>query len=233
MKSRQSTTLWAFGLATLVFTTSTLQPATTFAAPVSAPSPGSSVPPTQSNVPLASEDCRRCLAQELIRIPQCDSSLSASTPALLPSEKDPVKIEEYKNYFPDVVECLCKAASLARGSGGWVKRCDAVCTVAVERNQRRILNAFSEQFSCESSADSAPSVSSSLSDPSLSKPAVETEPKSRPSPSDSSSSRQPWSNAPAKVAPAAAGMPATSVRSSIASNTHSVHPARSQEGLAT
>ncbi|KAF9947669.1 hypothetical protein BGZ70_002571 [Mortierella alpina] len=233
MKARKATILWAFGLTLLLSTTSTLQLVTTFAAPVSAPSsPGSSVPLTQPNVPLASEDCRRCLAQELIRIPKCDS-LSVNTPALLPSERDPVKIKEYKTHFPDVVECLCEAASLAQGSGGWVKRCDGVCTGAVEKNQRRILNAFSEQFSCESNnADSTTSFvsssSSSSSNPSsLSKPDVETEAKSQPSVAPSSSSaRQPLSRFPAKVAPAAAAMPLTSMRPSTVSNTHSGHPAR-------
>ncbi|KAI8605307.1 hypothetical protein EDD21DRAFT_350104 [Dissophora ornata] len=118
------------------------------AAPITSPS---SSPRTSTSTPpglVASAECRACLSQGLHKVGACDK-LDQNTPILAATERDSVKIAEYKAKYPDAVNCLCMAASRSKGANGWVEKCDAVCTGAVEKYQKRVLSNFAKMFSCD------------------------------------------------------------------------------------
>ncbi|KAG0202498.1 hypothetical protein BGX33_009680 [Mortierella sp. NVP41] len=99
----------------------------------------------------ATDPCRTCLAQELQKIPKCDR-LTPTTPAPPTTEQGPVKIQEYKSTYPDVVECLCLAAQWTEEPKDWIAKCDKVCMAAVAKNQKKVLKAIEAQLSCKSQA---------------------------------------------------------------------------------
>ncbi|KAH7048821.1 hypothetical protein BKA57DRAFT_513770 [Linnemannia elongata] len=116
--------------------------------------PKTSSPPPAGATP--DDKCRPCLARELRTVPKC-GLLSPSTPALPSSENNAVIIQMYKDTYPDAVDCLCLAAKWTEVEGGpqdWISRCNNVCTVAVFKNQKMVLEAFQKQLSCGSDSDS-------------------------------------------------------------------------------
>ncbi|KAF9914584.1 hypothetical protein FBU30_002491 [Linnemannia zychae] len=123
----------------------------TAAVAAAAPSAKPITKPTSASVSSSStpaDQCRTCLAKELVKIPKCDN-LSPNTPALPATERNPAKIQAYRAKYPDVVDCLCVAARRADdGPQDWISRCDKLCFADVAKNQRRILKNFDDQFSC-------------------------------------------------------------------------------------
>ncbi|KAG9065741.1 hypothetical protein KI688_002034 [Linnemannia hyalina] len=121
--------------------------------------PKASSPPPAGATP--DDKCHPCLIRELRTVPKCDL-LSPSTPALPSSENNPVVIQRYKDTYPDVVDCLCSAAKWIEVEGGpqdWISRCNNVCTVAVFKNQKKILEGFQKRLSCDESVGGGGSAS--------------------------------------------------------------------------
>ncbi|KAF9103071.1 hypothetical protein BGX27_010748 [Mortierella sp. AM989] len=179
-RSTSSSLLIIVALATILCTSSSRY-STALAAPASSSS---------SSDITATPKCRKCLYDELHNIETCDR-LSDKIPALPANEKDQSKINEYKAKYPDAVSCLCLASSQSRV---WVAKCDAVCTVAVEKYQKRVLSSYAKMLSCNASTGSGspPSSSDSATDV-ASKSIVKTKPDAEPKakPETLASSSQP------------------------------------------
>lgn len=170
-------------VALLAVITSSLRTHSSFAlaAPVG---PNSSPPSTAiANTP----ECRLCLLDGLKNVDKC-GNLRVDTPELPAGETDSAKIQEYKTQYPEVVDCLCRASNPLPDSSWWVNACNDKCTVTVIETQKKILEAFSKQLSCN--ADVGLPVSSPPSTPSPppavpnSPPSAEVLPTLRPSSDD-------------------------------------------------
>ncbi|KAG0330169.1 hypothetical protein BG000_011793 [Podila horticola] len=168
----------SFALAALlaIITTSSLRTHSSLAlaAPVGPPSSPPGPPPSSSAV-ANTPTCRQCLSDGLKDVDNC-GRLTQDTPALPADETDPSKIQEYKTQYPEVVDCLCRASNPLPNSLWWVDACDDKCTVAVIKTQKKVLEAFSKQLSCN-----ANTALSTLSPPSTSPPPPPAVPNSPPS----------------------------------------------------